>query len=287
LGGAGWEATPMLRFDLSGGYFQQGRFDQAGVRGLPIYTFGFSARAVLHDGIDVGTSADFRLYRNDPDYPFVLAQPEEYVPGKFSWAVSLEGAHLEQHLEDPDAFGSTLLQPAPAAALQVRLKYGYSRVVVTGFFRTLEFLLRNVPSFVPRQGIAPEAEVAPEIFGAVAFDQNFPHTHLTPGIIVGVQLPATYSSIRPTGSLEPSHTLVVREEGDVSTLPAGDDAVPILGTRASLRWDISEILAANVFVQYLRDVNRTRLIPDPATGTRRIYSGTDRLGAGLTVQARY
>ena len=160
-------------------------------------------------------------------------------------------------------------------------------MVVTGFFRSLPFLLRNVPSFVPRQGIAPEADVAPELFGAVAFDQNFPHTHLTPGLIVGVQLPATFTSTRTTGSLGPSRTLVIREEGDVDILPEGDSAVPILGARASLRWDLSEILAANFFVQFVHDENRTRLVPDPATGTRRIYAGKDQLGGGLTIQARY
>ena len=287
LGGVGWEATPMLRLDLGGGYFQQGSFDQAGVRGLPMYTLGGSARVVVHDGIDVGTSADFRLYRNDPDYPFALAAPEEYVPGKLSWALSVEGAWLEQHLEDPDAFGSTLLQPAPAAALQLRVKYGYNRIVLTGFFRSLEFLLRNVPSFVPRQGIPPEAEVEPDLFGAIAFDRHFPRTHLTPGFIVGVQLPATFTSISPTGSLGASRTLVIREEGDVDILPVGDDAVPIVGARANLRWDLSELLAGNLFVQYVHDANATRLVADPSSGTRRIYSRQDQLGAGLTVQARY
>ncbi|MBI2892838.1 MAG: hypothetical protein HYY06_04750 [Deltaproteobacteria bacterium] len=287
LGGGGWDFTPSLRLDVGGGYFQQGRFDLVGVRGLPVYTFGGSMRLVLHQGIDVGTSVDFKLYRNDPEVPYTFGSREEYVPGRFSWSLSVEGSLLEQHLSDPEDADATLLQPAYATALQLKVKYGYMRGSVIGFFRNLEYILRNVPSFVPFEGLPSEATARPELFTALTLDYHYARARLTPGIMGGVQFPATFASTVSEGSLEASRTLVIRQEGDFDILPPGKKELPIIGARGSLRWDLSDILSSYFFVQYVHDPNATRLVADPGSGTRRIFQRADQLGLGLTVQARY
>lgn len=287
LGGAGWDFTPMLRVDLGGGFFQQGNFDLVGVRGLPVYTAGGSARVVLHDGIDVGTSVDFKLYRNDPDVPYTFGNRETYVPGRFSWSVSAEGSLLGQHVADPEEADATLLQPAYASALQFKFKYGYLRGSLIGFWRNLEYILRNVPSFVPFEGIPSQATTDPELFTALTVDYHFPSAHITTGLMGGVQFPATFESTVREGSLDASRTLVIRQEGDFDILPPGEDKLPIIGARGSVKWELSDILSSYLYLQYVHDPNATRLVADPGSGTRRIFQRADQIGAGLTVQARY
>jgi len=156
-----------------------------------------------------------------------------------------------------------------------------------GFYRNLEFLLRNVPSFVPFEGLPQQATTGPELFTALTVDYHFPSAHLTTGIMGGVQFPATFESTVREGSLDASRTLVIRQEGDFDILPPGEQQLPIVGARGSVKWELSDILSSYVFVQYVHDPNATRLVADPGSGTRRIFQRADQLGAGLTVQARY
>ena len=82
----------------------------------PVNSAGVSAQAVYHVGVPVGTSIDFRLYRNDPEVYQRFFAPEQY-PGGLSYTVSLEGSYLVQTLSDPDVFGRTVPQEARAVAL--------------------------------------------------------------------------------------------------------------------------------------------------------------------------
>ncbi len=293
MAGAGWDFTPMLRVDLGAGIFQQGLFNETAVYRLPVYTFGGSARVVLHEGIPISSSIDFLLYRNDPASPFVLRVIDDYAPGRLSWSISLEGTGLGQHLQDPNRFGSTVLQPAFAAAAQALVKYGYLRVGATGFYRDLPFILRNVPSFVPFQAIRPgdDVGITPEVFVAASADYYLPRARLLPGIIAGLQFPATFGSrlTVATGSslLNANRMVVVRRDGDQEILPAGETATPIFIVAASVRWDLSEILYVHLFAQMALDSNETRLQAD-ARGTQRIVFGPPlKLGLGLTVSAHF
>jgi hypothetical protein len=278
LGGLGYDIKDVFKIDAGFGYFQQGTFEFAGVLGKPVYSFGGSMRLTFHWGMDVGLPADFALYRNQPDAEELIAKPEPYKKGKLGIVVSLEGVGLAQHLADPEDFGSTELQPAFAAAGQIKIKYGNTRIHLTTFFRTLEFILHNVPSFTPFMAIPGSVDLQHEVFVAVGADHYFAKPHLTPGIIAGFQFPAAYTS---GGS-----TIVVRSEELRDILVSGDKAKPIFTGRVSLRLDLSEIISLITFVQYVHDVNRTRLRRDEY-GTYRVYTAENEIGAAIVMQARF
>ena len=228
--------------------------------------------------MDVGLPADFALYRNMPEAEEIIATPETYQKGKWGLVVALEGTAIVQHMGDPDNFASTKFQPAFAASGQVKVKFGNTRLHLTAFFRTLEFILHNVPSFTPFMAIPDSVSVSPEFFVAIGADHYIPKAHLTPGIIAGIQLPAAYTS--------GSSTIVVRNEEQRDILVRGDGANPIFTGRLSLKFDLSSMLSLIAFVQYVRDTNRTRLQRDEL-GTYRVYTAENELGAAIVLQARF
>jgi hypothetical protein len=289
LGGAGWDPLDHLRFDAGAGYFQQGRFDLPDVRGRHVYTYGASARVLVHDKMPVPQSIDFTLYRNDPMAPMVLFAPEKYSATELAWSVSAEADVLEQHLKDFDVVGGTKDQAAWAGALQAVMKYGFARFSVTGIARDLNYVVRNVPGFIPFQTLPSEAKSQPEIFGSVAATYHLQAAHLTPGIAGGVQLPSTFQSEFTEGGVPASRTIVVRAQGDESILPFDQGRLPIFQGRISLRWDLSRIMSAMAWLQYVRDPNGTLVVVDPSEGTAslRVAQSPDRLGAAVSLQARF
>lgn len=289
LGGFGVDPIKHLRFDAGAGWFQQGKFDLEDVRGRPVYTYGGSARFVLHDNMPVPKSIDFRLYRNDPTAPMILFAPTQYEPGKIAWSFSGEASLLRQHLKDFDVAGAVTDQSAYAGALQGVLKAGYAQLSATGIYRNLPFVVRNVPGFIPFETLPSGASTSPELFGALAADYHIPSVQLTPGIGGGIQMPATFQSDFSEGSVPASRVIVVRQQGDQSILPFGAKRTPILQARASVKWTMSEILSAVVWVQFVRDNNGTLVVRDPAEGTAslRVLQSPNRLGIGLALQARF
>jgi hypothetical protein len=289
LTGVGVDPLDHLRFDLGAGYFQQGRFDLDDVRGEHVYTYGASARVVVHKDMPVPQSVDFRLYRNDPMAPMILFAPERYAPGEVAWSVSAEGDVLEQHLKNFDVVGGTKDQPAWACALQAVVKRGFARVSVTGIARDLNYVERNVPGFIPFETMPANAKSQPEIFGALAATYYLPDWHLTPGIAGGVQLPSTFQSEFTEGGIPASRTIVVRSQGDESILPYDQGRLPIFQGRVSARWDLSPIMSAVVWLQYVRDPNGTLVVVDPTEGTAslRVPQPADRLGFSVSLQARF
>jgi len=288
LAGAGWDFfDDHLRVEFGAGYFQQGVLDLTGYPNAQLYSVGGAARIAWHDDLDVGQSIDFRLYRNDPNAPFEVFRQPSYVPGQLGWLVSAEIDYIAQHLADADQPNTTTLEPALAGALQGRMQYGYLRLELTGLYRDLGYILKNVPSFTPFLTIPDAAERRPELFFAMAADYHFPEPHLTLGISGGLQLPASLTTALRFGAAESSRTLVVREEGFVSILPPGVEAVPIVGARAHARLDLSEMLYSLLWVQYVRDENATRLVVSTNEGTRRVFQRADQLGLGLSVAARF
>jgi hypothetical protein len=288
LGGISVRPSEMFRIDASGGYFQQGAFDFAGLRGKPAYIFGGSLRAVVNSGMPAATSIDMLLYRNHPDFPMQIFRPESYTPGRTTWNVSGELAVVDQHLADVNAPGRTNFQLGMAGALQARVKVGYLNLGATGLFRDVAFLLRNVPSFIPFQTFPTDAQLTPELFFAANVDYKIAGSNLTPSLIMGLQLPATFGSTVREGSLESARTLVIRRAGNFSILPPGERSIPIVSARASVRWDLSSIFALVGWLQYVRDQNSTLLQVD-ITGTRqvRIFQAADQFGFGVAAQARF
>ena len=196
---------------------------------------------------------------------------------------------LGQHLKNYDVEGKTKDEIGYAVAAQGVLETGYLRASITGIMRNLEFVVRNVPGFIPFQSIPGSAQTDPELFVAAAADYHLPKAHLTPGIGGGVQLPSTFKSVIDVNGLgTSSRTIVVRSQGDESILPYGQDRRPIVQARASLRWDLSTILSAVAWVQVIYDNNATLVVTDPNEGTAslRVFQDPWRLGFALSLQAR-
>ena len=291
LAGAAVDFTDFLHLDVGGGYFQQGKFNLPDVLGKPVYTGGFSARLVLHHkDMAVPQSLDFLLYKNDPDKPQIFFAPVAYTPGKTTWLVSAEYDQLFQNLKDFDTVGATKIQQGHAGALQAQLKSSFFRASLTGIFRDLPYVERNQPGFIGFETLPADVKTKPEIFVSTHLDYFIEGPRLTPGIDAGVQFPATFtSSSVGTSSAPIDRTVVVRQQGDLGILPVGLSAVPIVQLRASLRWDLSRILQAMIWIQYKRDNNATAIVTDPSTGTAdlRAFVSPDFLGLGTSVQARF
>jgi hypothetical protein len=295
MGGAGVDLGPYLRFEAGGGYFQKGIVPGLASQGIeaPVNSGGGSAQLVYHYGVPVGTSVDFRLYRNDPDVYQKLFTPEVY-PGGISASVSLEGSYLVQTLEDPDNFGQTVPQGAQALALQARVKWNYARFHMLGLYRTLSFIQFDVPGFPPFRDFPEGTVLSPEMFVALGADYNFPSLHLTPGFIFGVQLPAWFRAPEtvlggnnPPPGLSGSRTVVVRDVNLLSVLPTNYDAVPIISAKGTFRWDISDSIAAIGELYYTRDANRTTFRDSVSGISEPSFEKEDAIGFNTILQARF
>jgi len=291
LAGGAVDIGDYVHVDLGGGYFQQGRFEFPDVAGRPVYTFGGSGRVAVHSkDMTISQSVDFLLYRNDPNKPLIIFKPETYKPGKTTWSASVEVSNLFQNLKDFDVTSGTRLQQARAAALQANMKSGFLRASLTGIYRDLPFVMRNQPSYLPFVSLPRSADTTNELFLAAAMDYFIESLHLTPGIGAGLQFPATFTSRSTNTSSAPiERTVVVREQGNIAILPVNRGAVPIFQARASLKWDISRILSAIAWVQFVRDNNGTFVARDPSEGTvaLRTFISPNFLGFGAAVQARF
>ena len=289
LTGLGWDPLPFFRFDVGAGYFQQGKFDLDDVEGKSVYTYGVSGRLVLHHDMPVPQSVDFLLYRNDPMAPMVIFAPEKYDANERAWSISVEVTQLEQNLKNFDVAGETSEQGAYAAALQAVLREGYWRFSATGITRDLNYVVKNVPGFIPFETLPKDASTQPEIFGSLAADYYIRKLRLTPGIAGGVQLPSTFQSTFSVDGLQANRTIVVRGQGDESILPLDEQRRPIYQARISLKWEISEMLKAFIWVQYVRDNNATLVVTDPNEGTAslRVFQSPDTLGMAASLQARF
>ncbi|MEO7109339.1 MAG: hypothetical protein ABI183_02780, partial [Polyangiaceae bacterium] len=263
LGGAGYDPAKFLRLDADAGYFQQGKFDLDDVRGQNIYTYGGSARIVVHHDMPVPQSVDFLLYKNDPFAPMVMFAPEKYDPKMLAWSISAEGDLIDQHLKNFDAAGQTKMQPAIAAALQGVVRAGYARFSATGIYRDLNYVVRNVPGFIPFETLPQNTKTDPEMFGSLSADYYIEKLHVTPQISGGIQLPSTFKSEFSDGGVPASRTIVVRQQGNESILPYDSDRTPIYQARLSVKWQLSSMLGATIWGQFVRDNNGTLVEQDP------------------------
>lgn len=289
LAGGGFDPLENLRFDVGAGFFQQGKFDLEDVRGKSVYTYGGSGRVVFHHNMPVPQSVDFLLYKNDPNKPLILFKPEKYDADQFAWSLSAEADVLGQHLKDFDVAGATKDQTSFGGAIQGVVRAGYLRFSASGIYRNLNYVVRNVPGFIPFETLPGSAKTDPELFGSIAADYFIKAAHLTPGIGGGVQLPATFRSEFTDGGVPAQRVIVVRQQGDESILPYNKDRTPVIQLRAALRWDLSDMFAVVGWVQLVRDNNGTLVVRDPTEGTAslRVFQSPNRLGLATAVQARF
>jgi hypothetical protein len=302
MAGAGVDVTETLRLELGGGYFQKGIVPGLANQGVraPVNAAGISGQAVYHYGVPVGTSVDFRLYRNDPDVYQRFFAPESY-PGGWAFSLSLEGSYLVQTLEDPDVFGRTVPQGATAAALQGRVKFNYLRMHLLGLYRSLSFIQFEVPGLPPFRDFPDGTVLKPEMFVAAGADYHLKALHFTPGFIVGLQQPASFRSPEfpgggnnPPPGLAGTRTVVVRDVNLLSILPETCGAANsvckadlIVSAKATFRWDLSETVAAVGEVYYTYDNNRTTFRDDVTGVAQPRFEEPHALGFNTLLQARF
>ncbi len=290
LAGAGWDITQNLRWEAGGGLFQRGTNPY--VEGDEVTAGGVSTQLSWHVGIPIGTSIDFRLYKNDPEVYQRFFQPEIY-PGGFSYILSAEATYLTQNLQDADEFGSTRRQEATAGDLQAKFKIDKTRLHFTASYRSLEYVLFNVPSLEPYRNLPEDAEIDPEFFVAVGGDYFIESLRLTPGLVAGVQMPAAVTTglelgSNPPPTLQGRRTVVVRDEGFREILPPGEEARPIYSVKGSARMDLSDSMQAAGEVYYTYDQNRSTIVGNPGGNQNvRVYNDFDQLGFNLLLQARF
>lgn len=291
LGGFGWTPSEKLSLEANGGYFQMGENPNLGVEGEMVQLVGASARLAYMNGMKLGMSADLRLFRSDQEFVDSLLTKPSYKPG-LHYLLSLEGNLMAQSLSDPDNYGDTVMQSAYAGALNFKLQKDLARLTFTLFSRSLSFILLNVPSYVPYQAMSEELETSPELFAAVGGDYYFPALRMTLGLTVGIQMPAT-AKVHLTTSTGASdvdlgiRTIVVRNEGELSVLPDGEDALPILGSKLSLKWDLSDMMALSFVVLYQQDPNFTTLKTLPNGTAKREFEDGHKFGAAIIATAKF
>ena len=299
LGGFGYDFTPNLRWEVNGGLFQKGVFPELGqgtpLDGEAITAQGISTQVTFTRGFPVETSVDLRLYRNDPRFPW-RAFRRQTRSEDVSFLVSSEVTFLTQTLRDPDVFGQTESQIGLAGDVNFRIKKGFTRFSADIVYRNVEFILFNVPSFVPFYGFPDSAVATPERFVAVGVDYYIERFRLNPGVVFGYQTPATY--VGDAALLNPSDptltgqisTVVVRRQGDFDILPQGQSAFDIMSLRGFTRWDLSDGMSIIGEVTYTLDKNATTLQPTSFGGVIRVFEDpnvVNRLAVALIMQARF
>ena len=222
--------------------------------------------------------------------PMILFAPEKYSPNEIAWSVSAEADVLEQHLKDFDVVRrhegpGGVGRSAPGRRSSTATRGSASRASRG----TSTTSCATFPGSSRSRRCLQDSKTQPEIFGSLAATYAFPNVHLTPGIAGGVQLPSTFESTFTEGGVPASRTIVVRSQGDESILPYDQGRLPIFQGRVSLRWDLSRMHERDVWLQYIRDPNGTLVVVDPSEGTAslRVPQPADRLGAALSLQARF
>jgi hypothetical protein len=291
LAGAGIDLTPMVHVDVNGGYFNRGSNELQDVITEDVQLFGVSTQIALHEGMPVGSSIDYKLYRNDPINVSRLFRRAEY-PGGLSWLASAEATLMGQTLKDPESTGSTTVQVGAAGDVNVRVKYNRTRIQADFQYRDLAFILHSTPSLPTYSDFPMEYDKTANLFADIGIDQNF-DDRWTVGVILGVEMPATLTT--PTGAIPGDNvegsgtsTAVIRSEGDITILPIGEDAVPQFAFKLRGRLDFSEYFAALVDAYYSYDPNQTRLTRDgPEELFRREFGEFNQLGFNFTLQSKF
>jgi hypothetical protein len=295
MAGGGFDITDKLRIEANGGYFQKGIVPGLANQGIeaPVNARGISGQITWHVGVPVGTSIDFKLYRNDPEIFQKFFTPEQY-PGGLSYSVSIEGSYLDQTLENPDVFAATKIQPATAIALQGRAKINFLRVNILALYRTLSYIQFDVPGIPPYKDFPTGTTQKPEMFVAVGADYHFPGLHLTPGIILGIQQPASFKSPstllggnNPPGAFTGSRTVVLSGVNDFEILPTSYDALPIFSAKVNAKLDLSEYMSFIGEIYYTRNPNRTTFRDSVAGIAEPSFEKEHGLGFNLIMQARF
>lgn len=292
LVGGGVDVTDMLRVEFNAGAFDRGGNELQDVISETVQLYGVSAQVAIHKGEPVGSSIDYKLYRNDPTRAGALFLTEKY-PGGLTWMVKAEATALTQSLKDPEVSGGTKMQNGYAADLNARIKYNRTRLRADFQIRDLAFILHSTPSLPTFSDFPAEYDRTPNLFAAAGVDHNFKGTGLTLGLIAGIDFPSTLTT--PTGSIPGDmvggmgeSVAVVRSEGDVTVLPEGEKALPQYAAKFTGRIDFAQYFAGIADVYFAIDPNQTKLVRDDVNDLfRREFGEQRQLGFNFALQARF
>jgi hypothetical protein len=296
LAGFGVDPTPMLRFELNGGYFDRGYNELQDVQREKVRLFGGSAQASLHQGIPLRSSVDYRLYKFNGEQVSDLFVPERY-PGGLAWLAQSEFTVIGQTLKDPGATGATTIQYGMAGDLNVRVKWERYRLRLDLSYRDLGFILHAQPSLPPYEQFPAAYTTSPDYFGAIGADRNW-GDWLTLGLIAGLEKPATLTSPQGIPGAQTdatgTSTAVIRNNNIdtlITILPAGETAVPQFAIKGTAKLDFARVFTALVELFYSYDGNQTRYqraCDDPQTCPfQYVFGQFNQLGLNATLQARF
>jgi hypothetical protein len=296
LAGAGVDPTPMLRFEINGGYFDRGYNELQDVEGEKVRLFGASAQASIHQGMPLRSSVDYRLYKFNGESVSGLFAPEQY-PGGLAWLAQSEFTVLGQTLKDPQATGSTVYQWGMAGDLNVRVKMDRIRLRLDLSYRDLAFILHSQPSLPPYEQFPADYVTSADYFAAVGADKNW-GDWLTLGLIAGIEKPATLTSPKGIPGAQTTamgtSTAVIRNNNIdtlITILPAGQSAVAQIAVKGTARVDFAKIFSALLEVFYSYDGNQTQFVRscgDPLQCPFAYQFGQfNQLGLNATLQARF
>jgi len=287
LAGGGYDSG-FVRGEVGGGFFQRGTNPRKEVRGEPVNAYGASVQLTLHEGVDIRRSADFSLYRNDP----TRIPRRSGGKAKDGWVAASEFSLLFQELEDPNSVGGTSLQRAMAGDINIRFRSGPWEPFADLVYRDVQFILFNVPSFVPYQDFNDALQITPELWAGVGLNYHLADMHLTPGFVLGVQRPAAAQVVIEAGtfpgdSITGLKTVAIKREGGLVILPDGEDVLPTVVGRVQVRWDMSPMAAliGEIFAGY--DPNRAEYEDDSSGIAERIFEDPLLAGFTLITQARF
>jgi len=294
LAGAGTTILDSLILETNGGIFQKGTQERPGLEGNKVIAYGASARVTYYSGDPPASSSDYRLYRNDPNHPDNYDLFKSYKPGG-GWFASLEGTMLVQNLEDPEAFASEKLVPAIAAGFVGGFRQDELSLRLDAFYQSADFILFDVPGFVPFQATPASATTAGEIFAAITASYWLADLYMLPSLSVGIKIPATYKgAVLPTqgaiGGATPGEvrTQVIADNRNRVVLPPGEDAQPIIGIFLKLPLYLSSSTAVSFESRVELNDNQPRLAQDNERGEP-VYKFDDavRLSLALVFQSRW
>jgi hypothetical protein len=295
LGGLGFTVADHVILETNGGYFQKGTQETLGLEGRQIHAFGVSGRVTFFEGAPPPSSSDYKLYRNDPTAPddYLLYKP--YKPGT-GYSVGLEGNFLGQNLADPDNFGSEKLVTAYAAGLVGLAKIDELNLRLDAFIQSADFILFDVPGFVPFRATFETATTKPEFFFSGTVEYYLRDLEMKPSLAVGVKVPATYLGAIPpeqgniVGGARPGdvRVQVIADNRTRIILPPETDSTPVIGALFKLPTYLSKSTSISAEVRLELNDNQPRIAQDNELGqVTYFFDDPLRLSVAAVFQSRW
>ena len=278
-----------FNYDVSGGYFSRGTFQQDPFRSTALQAFGLSQRVQLTKDTRMGLSPDLALLVNDPEKRRQVNALPNYQ-GEWGFGIGAEFTTLWQTLIDANDPSQAALDNAITAGVFAQGRFLRNlRVGLDVVYRDVSFLVFNVPGLTPYLSFVEDTIRAPQVYGALWADYYIEKAKVTPGIVLGLMQPASFAAAPDaTGQRK---LQVIREANDYELMPDGtEEAYTVLSVKGSVKWHVSHIVAVIGEVSYTQDYNVSRVVTNPETGVgERVLDDAmaQRLGVNLLIQASF